>query len=484
VLRAVSPVHIEYLQNMGVRASMSVSIVVQGRLWGLIACHHRTPRHVPYSVRMACDVLAHMLASTVASLTAADESAYVTQAAAVRTRVIESMLHADDTLAALAAMRNELRESLEADELLLAEHGKVIASDGVEPALAAAIVQSLAAHQDGSPVLRLSRDEWPEAIRESLGRHVGLLALPFHPSGHGWIIALRHEQIEHVRWGGQPEKQYRSGPLGPRLTPRGSMDEWRETVRDRADPWRNVVREAAGDLLAELQRASTARIIEADRMRSQLLAMLGHDLRDPLTTIHMATSLIKRGAGAEQFEQRISNASGRMQRLIDHVMDLSRIGAGMGLGLRPTEVDLSVMLRDIITEASLAHPGASYDTDIAPEIVVQLDADRIAQVIANLLSNARHHGEVGQPIVIRLSARDDAIEFEVRNAGKPIDSELAALLFSPFKHQSLGNVHNRKGLGLGLFIAHEVVTGHEGRIDYRYEEPHVVFRVSLPLRRA
>lgn len=484
VLRAVSPVHIEYLQNLGVGASMSVSIVVQGRLWGLIACHHRAPRHVPYSVRMACDVLAHMLASTVASLVTANEAAYVMQAAAVRTRVMESVLHADDTLAALATLRDELRDSLEADALVLAEHGKLVATDGIDPALAAAIVQSLAAHQDGSPVLRESRDEWPEAIRTQLGRHVGLLALPFHPSGHGWIIGLRHEQIEHVRWGGQPDKHYRHGPLGPRLTPRGSMDEWRDTVRDRAEPWRRVVRDAAGDLLAELQRASTARIIEADRMRSQLLAMLGHDLRDPLTTIHMATSLIKRGAGADQFEQRITNASGRMQRLIDHVMDLSRLGAGMGLGLRPSEVNLSSMLRDIVTEASLAHPGASYETDIAPDLTVQLDADRIAQVVANLLSNARHHGEVGQPIVIRLHARDDAIEFEVRNAGKPIDPELAGLLFSPFKHQSLGNVHNRKGLGLGLFIAHEVVTGHAGRIDYRYEEPHVVFRVSLPLRRA
>lgn len=480
VLRSVSPVHIEYLQNLGVGASMSVSIVVRGRLWGLIACHHRTPRHVPYSVRMACDVLAHVLGSTVLSLITAEESTYVTRAATLRTRVMENVLHADDVLVALNAQRCELRDVLQVDELLLAEHGKLVAGPDLSPELAATIVQSLSEQRGGTIVLRQSRDEWPLAARAAIGTRVGLLALPFNPSGNGWIIGLRHEQIEHVRWGGQPEKTYRSGPLGPRLTPRGSMDEWRETVRDRAEAWRSVVLDAARELLTELQRANTVRIVETDRLRSQLLAMLGHDLRDPLTTIHMATSLIKRGASADQFEQRISSASGRMQRLIDHVMDLSRIGAGMGLGLRPAEVDLSTLLRDIVSEAALAHPGARYETELAADVVARVDVDRIGQVVANLLSNARHHGEPGQAIVVQLRAEDDRVVFEIRNAGKPIDTELADALFSPFKHQSLGNIHNRKGLGLGLFIAHEVVLGHDGAIDYRYDEPHVVFRVSVP----
>lgn len=480
VLRSVSPVHVEYLQNLDVGASMSVSIVVQGRLWGLIACHHRAPRHVPYSVRMACDVLAHVLGSTVLSLITAEESTYVTRAAALRTRVMESVLHADDVLAALNAQRNELRDVLQADELLLVEHGKIVAGAELSQELATTIVQSLAEQRGGTIVLRQSREQWPLAARAAIGTRVGMLALPFNPSGNGWIIGLRHEQIEHVRWGGQPEKSYRTGPLGPRLTPRGSMDEWRETVRDRAEAWRAVTLDAARDLLSELQRANTARVVEADRLRSQLLAMLGHDLRDPLTTIHMATSLMKRGVSADQFEQRISSASGRMQRLIDHVLDLSRIGAGMGLGLRPAETDLSTLLRDLVGEAALAHPGARYETDLAAGVVARVDVDRIGQVVANLLSNARHHGEPGRPIVVHLRAEAERVVFEIRNAGKPIDPELADVLFSPFKHQSLGNLHNRKGLGLGLFIAHEVVLGHDGVIDYRYDEPHVVFRVSVP----
>ena len=113
------------------------------------------------------------------------------------------------------------------------------------------------------------------------------------------LLALRTEQVEAVRWAGKPEKVVAHGPLGPRLTPRGSFDEWRETVRGRAEPWDATALTIASQLLPKISRAVAARNAEIDRARTELMAMLGHDLRDPLQAINMAGALLERGSQSE-----------------------------------------------------------------------------------------------------------------------------------------------------------------------------------------
>jgi light-regulated signal transduction histidine kinase (bacteriophytochrome) len=479
-MRSVSPVHIEYLQNMGVGASMSVSIVVNGRLWGLLACHHAGPRQVPYSIRMACDVLAQVLASTAQSLDARERTALIEQAAEARTGVMETLLHEDDVLRALGGHAGPLRISLGADALILAEHGKLVVNGELPPELAGAIVRSLP--RDGAELFQHNAlADWPEDIRGVLGKWVGLLALRFDPISDGWLLALRVEQVETLRWGGRPEKHVTHGPLGPRLTPRGSFDEWRETVRGSAEPWDESRLAVANQLLAEIHRASMARHAELERTRTQLLAMLGHDLRDPLHSISMAAMVLEQGEQQQKLGRRITASSNRMQRLISQVLDMSRIQGGIGLGLSFQPVDLAWLLADLADEALTAHPALQIELDLPPALAATADADRIVQVIGNLISNARHHGEAGEPIRISLRSDGGRFAIEVRNVGREIDEALAANLFNPFKRSSLNNVRNRGGLGLGLYIAHQIVQAHQGSITYRYEAPHVVFSVEAPL---
>ncbi|MDO9360815.1 MAG: GAF domain-containing protein, partial [Polaromonas sp.] len=114
VLRSVSPVHIEYLTNMGVGASMSVSIVIGGKLWGMLACHHMQPRRLAYTVRMACDMLAQILASNLQGLLARDRAAQADEAASLRSRLVEKVLHADDVLLGLTSEAAALCEGFEA----------------------------------------------------------------------------------------------------------------------------------------------------------------------------------------------------------------------------------------------------------------------------------------------------------------------------------------------------------------------------------
>jgi len=496
VLRSVSPIHVEYLQNMGVGASMSVSIVVGGRLWGLIACHHMGPKRVPYSVRMAADVLAQVIAAMVQSLESRAEAELVEHAAKVRTSLVESLLLEEDPLEALAQHGDGLLESTHAQALVVAQYGRVVCR-GIDQALGEAIVASLP--PDAHDVLaRACVKEWADDVRPLLGKWAGMLGLPFDPPSGGWCVLLRTEQIEHVAWGGKPEK-IRAGRLGERLTPRGSFEAWHETVRGCSHPWEDGILTHARMMLSELARVSNSRRAQTEATRAQLLAMLGHDLRDPLNSINMAGMVLERtdtgtgaGAGAANkgmLGKRIQSSSNRMQRMIGQVLDMSRIDRGLALGVELQPVDLAALVEDMVEEARLAYPTITYDLNInlqtGEPACVLADDGRLGQVISNLLSNARHHGEPNQPIVIRLALADGHAVLEIANAGAPIPPDTESTLFNPFKRGSLHNPRNRTGMGLGLYIAQQIVREHAGELAYRHEEGdgsgQVIFAVRLPL---
>jgi light-regulated signal transduction histidine kinase (bacteriophytochrome) len=483
VLRSVSPIHIEYLKNMGVGASMSVSIVVQGKLWGLIACHHTSAHAVPYSVRMACDVLAQMLAARVNELVARDAALHAERAAVLRSRLIEGLLHSEDIFASVMTYRDELQDSLEADALIVIEQSKFFASASIDAQTARQIVASI--HPDSAElVLRDKRADWPVNIREVIGPWVGLMVLPFDDDSRAAILALRLEQVETVRWGGPPDKVIAHGPNGPRLTPRGSFEEWKETVRDSAKPWSKQSLDVAESLIAELRRASGRQRRNFEQSREQLLAMLGHDLRDPLSSITMAAAVLQRGDGDNKIVKRISHASGRMARLISDVLDMSRLQNGMGLSINRQPADVAALTRDLLQDIAMAYPAVRYEFALEDGITAEVDSDRVLQALGNLLSNARHHGPAGEAILVELKYAEDKVRWTIKNLGSPIPEDVEAGMFRPFKSSSLGNTRNRSGLGMGLYIAEQIAVGHGGSVSYRHEEPHVVFAFEVPFKSA
>jgi light-regulated signal transduction histidine kinase (bacteriophytochrome) len=486
VLRSVSPIHVEYLQNMGIKASMSVSIVVNGRLWGLLACHHMAPKRVPYSIRMAADVLAQVIASTVQSLELRDEAGLVERAAKVRTSLVESLLLEEDPLEALIEHADGMMEAARAQAMIATQFGRVVCR-GIDQACGERIVATLP--EDGhNLVARGCVDDWPQEARDGLGKWVGMLGLPFDPPSKGWCLLLRPEQVEQVAWGGKPDKSGKHGPMGERLTPRGSFDAWIETVRGCAHEWEDGVLTHARMTLGELARVSNARRAQTEATRAQLLAMLGHDLRDPLHSINMAGMVLEKTDAGERsgtLGRRIQSSSNRMQRMIGQVLDMSRIDRGLHLGVALDPVDLAALAEDLVEEARLAYPTIVYDLRVESGATVLADSGRLGQVLSNLLSNARHHGEPNQPIEVRLRVDAGQAAVSIANAGAAIPPEIESGLFNPFKRSSLNNPRNRTGMGLGLYIAQQIAREHQGDIGYRHEETggngRVVFTVRLPL---
>jgi light-regulated signal transduction histidine kinase (bacteriophytochrome) len=490
VLRSTSPIHVEYLQNMGVGASMSVSIVINGRLWGLLACHHMSSKHVPYSVRMAADVLAQVIGSMVQTIESRQDAELVEHAAKVRASLVESLLLEEDPVEGLVKHGVGLLESTMAQAMVVAQYGRVVCRGG-DQALGDAIIASLpeSAHE---LLPRGGIKDWPEAIQPRLGKWVGMLGLPFDPPSGGWCVLLRTEQIEHVAWGGKPDKSGHIGPMGERLTPRGSFEAWHETVRGCAHPWEEGILTHARMLLAELARVSNARRAQTESTRAQLLAMLGHDLRDPLHSINMAGMVLEKTADSNNkgtLGRRIQSSSNRMQRMIGQVLDMSRIDRGLHLGLVLDPIDLAALVDDVVEEARLAYPTIVFDLQAPGPVFVLADDARLAQVISNLLSNARHHGEPNRPIAIRLRPHDGHAVLDIANAGAAIPADIEATLFNPFKRSSMNNPRNRTGMGLGLYIAQQIVREHQGDIVYHHlpdggdagASGQVVFRVRLPL---
>jgi chemotaxis family two-component system sensor kinase Cph1 len=480
VLRSVSPVHVEYLQNMGVAGSMSVSILVNGRLWGMLACHHMSAKHVPYAIRTSCDVMAQVLAATAQGLEANAHAAKLDRAGMARNALLQTLFEEDNLAAALAQHADDLLRVFNAGGLVLAQHGKLQTHGDIPSALASIIVSSLPQHSDAM-IERASRDEWPESLRESLGKWVGLLGLSFNPAGNGWLLILRVEQIEDVRWGGKPEKALVSGPLGTRLTPRGSFDAWVETTRGCSEPWDRISLDTATLMLAELHRFNLFRQVETDRVRALLLAMLGHDLRDPLHSIQMAAILIQKDGRQEHLGRRIHSSGARMQRLIGQVLDMSFLQGQAAMTLDIASINLVALITDLVDESRVAHPSVIHELDLPTTCFVDGDVDRLAQVFTNLISNALHHGKNMRPVKVKMVQKTASVVVSVQNESEAIGEVAAGLMFDPFKATSLNNFRNPGGMGIGLYIVREIMRAHHGSVCYHYDAPAVVFDVELPL---
>lgn len=482
VLRSVSPIHIEYLRNIQVQASMSLSIVVHGRLWGLMACHHGTAHRVPYAVRMTCDVVSQVLSSSVQSNVERGAARRRVAAVEVRKLLTRQLIDADNFAATFSDHAAAVDQVVPSDTSLCF-YGGFRSRTALSSDAASMLLRWLDAGAEDLVEIHDSA-RLPEALQLALRPFCGLLAICIDRVNRGWIVLLRLEQVETIVWSGIPAKLQRIGPLGVRLTPQGSLAEWRQTVEGTATAWSDEERAIAHDLMEALSRAGTANAARLEMARAQLLAILGHDLRDPLQTIAMMGRMLEQGATDRNtaFGKRIASSIGRMQRLIAEVFEMSRLRAGLGLGLSVVPGDIAGFVQALVDDALVAHPESRIVMDIPSALSAEFDPDRMAQVVNNLLSNARNHGVIGEAIWVGLALESTRVVLRVSNMAPPITDAAMGTLFDPFKPRSVGNVRNPGGLGLGLYIASEIAKGHGGKLDYSHDGIRVTFTVTLPVR--
>jgi len=418
-LRSVSPIHLEYLRNMGVGASMSISIIVDGELWGLIACHHYSPRTLPMALRVATEMFGEFFSLHLNSLRQKQKLTVATQARAYLDRVLQ-----------LASQRDIEEVLLEN----LGEFGNLVPNDGFAlylngrwsaygatpsptdiPALAQ-FVGTMANSRVWATHSLATHFPPAEAYYQIAS---GVMAVPLSQLPRDYLFFFRKELLQTLNWAGNPEKSYETGPMGDRLTPRKSFAIWKQTVQRQAQPWSEGDRE-----IAEAARASLVEVVlrhnemlederaRADVRQRMLNEELNHRVKNILAVIKsLVGQPVQQGRSLEDY---VGSLRGRIQAL-SFAHDQVIRGEGGGL------------LSELVSAELTPYQTGANTLSISDE-GVWLDSRAysvMALVLHELATNAAKYGAMSVPggvleITSRFAANGDGlVEWTERN-GPPV----------------------------------------------------------------
>lgn len=227
--------------------------------------------------------------------------------------------------------------------------------------------------------------------------------------------------------------------------------------------------------------------LTTERYRDQTLGILGHDLRGPLSAIVTGATLlieIETQAGKSvSIPARMLTSANRMSRMIDDLLDLTRTRFGDSIPVVPAPIDLYPVCQQVVAELEGRRPPDSLRLRRSGDLRGEWDADRLAQLLSNLVRNAIEHGPTDGPVDVVAVGQDDEISLAVHNGGPPIPQEIMASIFEPMVRHTQG-AHTRQGLGLGLYIARQIALAHGGSLDVTSTAAAgTIFELRLPRRK-
>jgi len=489
-LRSVSPVHLEYLGNMGVQASFSLSLLKDGKLWGLIACHHPAPRHIPYERRRACEVLTRLLALRLSAEERTAEALERARRAALQQRLTVALGQGATLAEALPGHASLLLGLMGAGgaALLLGERPLLV---GDAPSVSE--LEALASWLASQPFETVFATERLGAVCPALAHRVdvaaGLLAVRLEPRAPRFVLWFRPQVARTITWAGNPEKPVEPRPGEARLHPRASFRAWEETVRGASRPWTRADTEAAesfrGTLVGvvlrqaeELNRLATA----LARSNSELDAFghtIAHDLHEPLRGIRQYAEFLledhgeKLGTEGRGHLEAIRWLATFSAQMMDGLLEYSGLG----------HMELAwgeVALQDLLDDALRAVSARLQQNRVAVRLPrrlpqVRCDAIRIQEVLSNLIANAAKyqdgeerwvevgfHGP-GEPRPEAAGHREAPYVFYVKDPGIGIHPRFHEAIFELFRR-----LHSKQayggGTGMGLAIARRLVRLHGGEL--------------------
>jgi light-regulated signal transduction histidine kinase (bacteriophytochrome)/CheY-like chemotaxis protein len=388
VLRSVSPIHIEYLTNMGVGASLSISIVVEGKLWGLFACHHYSPRLPPLERRSVCELFGQMFALKLESRERLATSEYLRNARDVADRLLSSVASDSSLLEDANLLADTISRAIKSDGVAVCIEGN-IATTGLTPPVEDIRKLLRRINARGSvDLMRVDRISEIEPEAEHYSEiAAGMLVIPISRVPRDHIILFRQEIVRTVRWAGDPKKPVAYGPNGPRLTPRKSFEAWSELVRGSSLPFSSAEMRVAETLRAtmievvlRLSHEAHAERQLANERQQLLIAELNHRVRNILSLIRGVIRQSDSSGSTVDFVREVDNRIQALARAHNQV----------------TASDLgSASLRMLIETESAAYLGdqAKRVNLIGPEIGLSPHGFSVlALVFHELITNSAKYG--------------------------------------------------------------------------------------------
>ena len=507
VLRSVSPIHIKYLNNMGISASLSISLINAQKLWGIIVCHHYSPKYVNYETRKICEFLGQIMSVEIVN----KHEKSLQKVKSVQIKLKQNILADNQILSqALLQDRENLLNLVNAQGVVIS-FGDQISKIGEVPdqESISKLIEWLRTNNSQDIVCTNCLSElYPDAnsIKEQAS---GLLAISIFLNYTAYhIIWFRPEVIQTVSWAGDPNKPMQIEADGSMsLSPRRSFELWKETVRKKSLFWEQVEIESALELRGTLMlvaldfsqqalKQESNRADVANRARSEFLARMSHELRTPLNAILGCTQLMNRDTALtselDEYVHIISDSSEHLLSLIDDILEVSKIEAGQ-ITLEETGFDFHLFLHSILEMQQIRAQSKKIQLtcEISPDLPQYINADerKLRQILLNLLGNAIKFTDEGS-VILRaslfntdLSSATSIIRFEIEDTGQGIDAEDLDKLFQAFIQTASGK-KIQEGTGIGLAISQKFANCMGGSIT---ATPNlgkgITFKLDIPVRR-
>lgn len=498
VLRAVSPIHIEYLKNMGVQASMSISLIYQDELWGLISCHNTTPRFVNYPARRAARFVSQLLSVALEFRKDKEDLAAQQQYQQAGQRLHEQLLMSDTIVRAITEFPTTALQITSATGAALLYDDKLyrLGQTPDEPAIRA--MADWISTTGTTTFLETSHlpNLYPPAEGFSaLG--AGLLAIVLSRELNEYLFWFKPERVREVSWAGNPNKPITVNNNGSgKISPRTSFATWVEMVHNTSEPWSKAEVSAAVKLRDDALQIVNKQANEIRMLNQQLkLAYeeldafsytVSHDLRTPLSSIRCYSEILLEEYGkdlvpdAQSLLNKVIDSTDKMRRLIRHILYYSRMGRSE---LDTQVVDMDKLLNDIREDVMVAAQGRSLRLEIGDTPSIYADQLMILQLFTNLLGNAAKYTKLVPDGVVKVSGKqhDTEVVYAVEDNGIGFDMSQADRMFELFKR--LENARNFEGTGVGLTIVKRIIDRHQGKIWFQ-SAPNkgTTFFVSFPVR--
>lgn len=494
-LRSVSPIHCQYMKNMGVLSSMSISLLKGDRLWGLISCGNRQPLHVPHELRTACQTIGQVLSLQISAMEALEVSRQREEKLEALTLLNQAMIDSpQNVFDGLANQPQVLMALANAGGIAIIEDKQLHRYGNCpEPEEIRALHKWL--QERGEPVFashHLASVYPPAEQYQQVASGVLAMSLP-KPVDNG-VLWFRPEVKENINWSGDPRKplDLENSDAGLRLRPRTSFEIWKVEMAGISTKWSHGDLFAANDLRRSALENDLARQVrreqEAVRARDELVAVVSHDLRNPMTVISMLCGMMQKAFSSDgpHTSRRISTAidtmqqaAGRMNTLLEDLLDTSKIDAGR-YTIAPQKLDVAQMFEE--AQSLLAPLALDKDISISfeadPDLSIHADPERLFQVLSNLVGNAIKFTPRLGTVGVHAKSVGDEIVFTVRDSGEGIPKEHLPHVFDRYWTVKEGNP---TGTGLGLYITQGIVEAHGGRIVAESEPGQgSEFRFTVP----
>ena len=484
--RGVSPIHLEYLKNMGVKASLSVAIIEDEKLWGLIACHHYTDnKALTYRTRNLIRFMGQIISGHL-SLYRAKE---------FREKLLEkNKIHA--SLSAQINTSQDLINGLTQSKITIQDYipsiGAVVDHDGE--------IERLGKTPDEDALRKLTdyltqevdsllfstdclADIFPE--NEIYGNEfAGLLSVKISNDPAEYMMWFRQPQSKEVLWGGNPEKAMSKENESVRMSPRKSFSKWKQVIQHKSEPWQKYEKDAAITLRNDIKDIILKRFQELKKLNSDLKSSyeelesfsysVSHDLRSPLRAIEGFSQILledyvdKLDDYGVEVLNTIVESINKMNQFVNDILTLSKLAK---IKMIYNEVEVISILPSIISDIKNSNKAFGkvkvfFEDDIPS---VPADHTMVKQLFYNLIGNAVKYSAVKEQPQIHIGGKveKNSIIFYVKDNGIGMDMEYAPKIFDVFSR--LVTDEEFEGTGIGLSIVKRIMERHQGEIKVESE---------------